>query len=87
VAQATVAVVTEHAAYFPRCVVMINNKLSGIAANNTLCYFCFDLLKLFIAYRSSELTTTYFIAVCGAALPAPTIKAVELFVMWREKLC
>lgn len=79
--------VAEHTAYFPGCVVMINNKLSGIAANNTLCHFCFDLLKLFIAYRSSELTTTYFIAVCGAALPAPTIKTVTLFVMRREELC
>lgn len=86
-AQAAIAVVAKHAAYFSGCVIVINNKLSGIAANHTLCYFCFDLLKLFIAYRSSELTTTYFIAVCGAALPAPTIKAVALFVMWREKLC
>ena len=86
-AKATIAVVAEHAAYFPRCVVVVNNKLPSIAANNTLCYFCFDLLKLLIAYRSSELTTTYFIAVCGATLPAPTVKTVALFVVWREKLC
>jgi hypothetical protein len=81
VTQASIAVVAKHASYFSVCVVVIDNKLSGISANHTLRYFCFDLLKLRIAYRPSELATAYFIAVCGAALPAPTIKAVALFVV------
>ena len=81
----SVAVITQHAAYFPSFMVVVNYQRPIRAANNTLFNVAFNFFQELIRHYPTVYASADFIAVCSPTLPAPAVQPIDLLVVRREE--
>ena len=65
--------------------VMVYNQRTRIAANDALCNFALNSLKLLVTEIVSKFTSANFVTVCCSTRSTPTIEAVAFLVVRRKK--